>query len=189
MGGGLGMLPENVEFYDGLNALPNVETTVITGKNQKLYQTLYGRCHNVKVYGYIENICDYMKEADLIVTKPGGITTFEAIHTEVPIIALNPFLQQEKYNAQYISEMQIGTVISGESNQCLEDIKDLLDHKKLEDYRSNIRRIKNYLYDCNIPKVLQEVIYYNQVTLSGLKATYKIISEDIKINEKISFNI
>lgn len=189
MGGGLGMLPENPEFYEGLDLLPNVKITVITGKNQKLFQLLSGRYQNIKVFGFIENICDYMKQADLIITKPGGITTFEAIHTELPIVALNPLLQQEIYNAQYIQDMQIGTVVRGNSEQCLEDITNLLDYGKLEDYKCNLRRIKNHLEDRSLPKILKYVIYNNYKTIAGFSSTHKNKSEGIKINEKISFNI
>ena len=43
MGGGLGLLPRKDSFYEALDALPGVHTTIITGRNQKLYDRLAGR--------------------------------------------------------------------------------------------------------------------------------------------------
>lgn len=189
MGGGLGMLPEAPDFYQGLNTLPDVEVTLITGKNQRLFEQLYGRYSNIKVYGFIENICEFMKEADLIITKPGGITTFEAIHSGVPIAALNPFMQQEIYNANYIQDMQIGRVIIGDYEKCLEDISNLLYDDGLEDYRWNIRQIKSHLEEFSLPEVIKESIDNRNMRFARYSAPDNRKNGDMLINEKISFNI
>jgi UDP-N-acetylglucosamine:LPS N-acetylglucosamine transferase len=189
MGGGLGMLPEAPDFYHGLNTLPNVEVTLITGKNRRLFEQLYGKYANITVYGFIENICDFMKEADLIITKPGGITTFEAIHSGVPIAALNPFMQQEIHNANYIQDMQIGRVINGDYEKCLEDISELLYDDGLEDYRWNIRQIKNHLEECNLPEVIKESIDNKNIRFARYTALDNRKNGDRIIHEKISFNI
>lgn len=189
MGGGLGMLPDDLEFYYNLNLLPDIEVTVITGKNDKLYHHLIGRYENIKVLGFIENIGDYMRQADLIVTKPGGITTFEAIHSEVPIIALNPYLQQEIYNANYIEEMHIGTVVNGNSSRCLQDLISILEHEKLDNYRYHIKQIKGQLEENTLLEVLKDVIHIEDRNKGGLKNRYQSRNEEIAINEKISFNI
>ena len=189
MGGGLGMLPDDLEFYYNLNIQPDIEVTVITGKNVKLYHHLIGRYENIKVLGFIENIGDYMRQADLIVTKPGGITTFEAIHSEVPIIALNPYLQQEIYNANYIEEMHIGTVVNGNSSRCLQDLISILEHEKLDNYRYHIKQIKGQLEENTLLEVLKDVIHIEDRNKGGLKNRYQSRNEEIAINEKISFNI
>lgn len=43
MGGGLGLLPKRDSFYEALDALPGVHTTIITGNNRKLYDRLAGQ--------------------------------------------------------------------------------------------------------------------------------------------------
>jgi UDP-N-acetylglucosamine:LPS N-acetylglucosamine transferase len=189
MGGGLGMLPEDPDFYLGLNALPNTEVTVITGKNQRLLRLLDGRYPGIRVFGYIDNIQDYMREADLIITKPGGITTFEAIHAGVPIAALNPFMQQEIHNARYIEDMNIGRIINGNSQKCVKDITELLYYGKLEDYRTNIRRIREHLEELSLSDVLQEVLPDYPVSLPRYSTAYYRKNGEMSINEKISFNI
>lgn len=161
MGGGLGMLPLDDDFYQDLDNLPNIKFTVITGKNHSLYNSLRGKYRNIQVLGYVNNIFDYMVGADAIITKPGGVTTFEAIFAELPILALTPLLQQEKYNAQFIQEMKIGTVINLEHKFKASEITELLQQDQLEFYKDNIRKIKsslniNLLYD-----VLNEVCMMN----------------------------
>lgn len=189
MGGGLGMLPKTFEFYKGLDLLPNTKVTIITGKNHNLYERLEGKYQNIRVLGYVQNIYDYMKQADVIITKPGGITTFEAIYAEVPILALNPSLQQEKYNAQYIQNMAIGTVIRGNSKQCLEEIENI-DYCQLNYYRSNIQKIKGNLNKYKLTKVLEMTVCEGtDLENTELKEINHPIREDYNINETISFNV
>ncbi len=149
MGGGFGMLPIEHDFYQDLDNLPNVEFTVITGRNHSLYHSLRGKYRNIQVLGYVTNVFDYMAEVDAIITKPGGVTTFEAISAELPILALNPLLQQEKYNAQFIQEMKIGTVINLEHRLTAATINEFLQQDQLDFYKYHIQKIKNSL-DINL---------------------------------------
>ena len=97
MGGGLGLLPRKDSFYEALDALPGVRTTLITGGNQKLYDRLHGRYGHIEVLGFTDKVYEYMARADLLLSKPGGITLFETITSELPILAWEPFLQQAKF--------------------------------------------------------------------------------------------
>ena len=63
----------------------------------------------------------------------------------LPILALNPYLQQEIYNADYIREMHIGSVVNGNSRHCITAIREFIQDGKLENYRQNIHRLKNLL--------------------------------------------
>lgn len=126
MGGGLGLLPRRDKFYTALNALPHAKTTLITGGNQKLYERLAGRYENIQVLGYTDRVYDYMAQADLMLSKPGGITLFEAIFSELPILAWEPFLQQEKNNARFLLDKGIGRIAAKGPGPCLEAIRSLL---------------------------------------------------------------
>lgn len=145
MGGGLGMLPADEAFYKDLESLPNIEITIITGKNEHLFQQLSEKYNKMNILGYVDNVYDYMNEADVLITKPGGSTIFEAIYSEVPILVLNPYLQQEKYNAKYIQSMNIGKVIDINNTDCIEVIKEILKQEHLQVYKSNILKIKSRL--------------------------------------------
>ncbi|MDO4711760.1 MAG: glycosyltransferase [Peptostreptococcaceae bacterium] len=111
MGGGLGLLPRSIAFYRELNDLKEVKTTVVTAKNESLFKKLRGRFENIEVLGYRQDIFSMMRQADLLLTKAGGISTFEAICTRTPLIVFRPFLEQETANAKLILQHRIGIVL------------------------------------------------------------------------------
>jgi len=53
--------------------------------------------------GYAHNVNELMSASDVIITKPGGITTSEALCKKLPIIILKPIPGQEANNAAFLS--------------------------------------------------------------------------------------
>ena len=143
MGGGLGLLPRKESFYEALNALDGVDVTILTGNNQKLYRRLAGKYPHIEVVGFTDRVWDYMAQADLMLTKPGGITVFESIFAELPLLLWEPFLQQEKNNARFLIQAGLGRAAAQESEACLLAIRELLyNDTALEEMREKMRRAK-----------------------------------------------
>lgn len=187
MGGGLGIIPTDLDFYRKLDQLSGLDITVITGNNKRLYNRLCGKYPHLQILGYVNNVHEYMNAADVVITKPGGITTFEAIHSGVPIIALNPFLQQEIYNAEYIIEHGIGIVVQGNSDQYFNQIKAFLNKKTINEYKIKVKSQKDLLENHNIMYVIQYAIealcsdkYIDYNSKTALAKEY--------LNEEINFN-
>lgn len=111
MGGGFGLLPKSAEFYAALSGLEDLEVTVITGKNKALFEKLRRNYPNLTVLGYADDVSRYMKQADLIVSKPGGVTLFESIHTRTPLLMFPPFLEQEMRNGDFVLRNRLGLVL------------------------------------------------------------------------------
>ena len=154
MGGGLGLMPRKDSFYEALNALPDTDTTIITGHNQKLYDRLAGKYPHIRVVGFTDRVYEYMAQADLVLTKPGGITLFEAIFSELPMLAWEPFLEQEKLNARFLVKRGLGRVAAKEPEECLAAIRDLLyDDGALEDIRANMRAMKARLAEESVAHI------------------------------------
>jgi UDP-N-acetylglucosamine:LPS N-acetylglucosamine transferase len=122
MGGGLGLMPRKDGFYEELDALPNVHTTILTGKNEKLYRRLAGKYAHIEVVGFTDRVYEYMGRAHLMLSKPGGITTFEAIAAQLPMLAWEPFLAQERENAHFLVAAGMGRVAPKEESECLSAI-------------------------------------------------------------------
>ena len=57
---------------------------------------------------YVDNIDDWMRIADVIVSKAGGLTITEAVYLQKPLIIVNPIPGQEDYNAIYLEENHYG---------------------------------------------------------------------------------
>ena len=85
----------------------------------------------LQLFGYTNEVYKYIEKAELIITKPGGITLFEAIYSKTPIFVLRPFLSQEIGNAKFIEKNEIGTVVWDKSENTTQDILNLLRTPKL----------------------------------------------------------
>lgn len=143
MGGGLGLIPRSMSFYRAFDSLEGVKTTVITGKNHKMYLNLKSSFENIEVISYTNEVDKFMERADLIVTKPGGITLFETIYSCTPIAAFYPELPNEVQNVKFIEDNEIGISLSRGEREILEDIKGLIyDDEALELYGMNMKMLQ-----------------------------------------------
>ena len=96
--------------------------------------------------GFTDRVYEYMAWADLVLTKPGGITVFESIFSELPILAWEPFLEQEKRNAQFLVERGMGRVAAKEPDECLTAIRELIyDDDTLADMSAKMHAMKEQL--------------------------------------------
>ncbi|MBU9736051.1 MGDG synthase family glycosyltransferase [Diplocloster agilis] len=185
MGGGLGMLPTTPGFYQYLESQSNrLETTIITGRNKRLRRQLSAAYPSLRVLGYVNDIPAYMKEADAIVTKPGGITTFEAIHSETPIFAWNPALRQEIYNGDFLEVMRIGTVIRENTVEGIRNVCSFLsDDRKMQILRKNMRVLKAYYAQNSILDVAKKALDH-----ASLQALYQL-RKDNYLYEAVGYNL
>ncbi len=116
---------------------------------------LYGKYENINVLGYTDEVYKYMQKADLILSKPGGITLFESIFSETPLIAFKPFLQQEINNTNFILNNGIGKVLETSPDKCFDKIKKIIFDDAILDNLSNNIKIFKKQFDCtSIEKVL-----------------------------------
>lgn len=78
----------------------------IAGNNERLQRKLSKIAlppHIIsKVVGWTDAIDEYMRIADVIITKPGGVTTSECIALRKPMILIRPIPGQEECNSDYI---------------------------------------------------------------------------------------
>lgn len=146
MGGGLGLVSGMEKHLKELLKNDNIHITLLTGKNKKLFHKYYNKYNNMTVIGYTNEVYKYMKRAELIMTKPGGITLFEAIYSKTPIYVLYPFLSQEIGNAKFIENNGIGNVVWNKKENISDDILELLQTPiKLENMQGNMQTIKDNL--------------------------------------------
>ena len=86
---------------------------VVTGKNDSLFKKLE-KDFTADKAGLIllknsNSIDEWMRVADAIVSKAGGLTISEALCLQKPIIVINPIPGQEEYNTIYLEENKYGT--------------------------------------------------------------------------------
>lgn len=110
VGGGEGMGPiaETARAIDesGLD----VGQVVVTGRNTKLQTELKEQTweNPTFVYGFVREMPDFMRAADVIVTKAGPSTIAEALNASLPIILYAKLPGQEDGNVVYVESEGVG---------------------------------------------------------------------------------
>ncbi len=97
------------ELARELLSLPSdVQIVVLAGRNARLRRrldALAGRsAHAIRVLGFTDQVHVWMQAADLVVTKPGGLTVSESLACALPMVIMNPIPGQETRNSDYLLE-------------------------------------------------------------------------------------
>lgn len=120
MGGSLGFGDIKKAFLSFLNCRKDIQTIIVTGKNKKLMLQLQNylgqHTKNIRLIGYSNEICALMDIADIIVTKPGGMTITEAFIKELPIFIMSPIPGQEERNSQFLTNAGAAKSISKDAD-------------------------------------------------------------------------
>lgn len=109
-----------------IRQLPDFQVMVVCGHNKALYKRL-SRTEKelVKIFGLVDNMYELMAAADIMITKPGGLSISEALVSGLPLVFFNAIPGQESDNIKVLKEYGIG--ISG----CrIEEMAKILDRFK-----------------------------------------------------------
>ena len=100
----------SVEFMvERLKALePRVQVIVVCGRNADLKQRVEHLVRDsgdrFRVLGYTDDMPALMRVADLLISKPGGMTSAEALAAGLPMCIVNPIPGQEERNSDHLLE-------------------------------------------------------------------------------------
>lgn len=108
LAGGFGVGPTESLFGE-LSRMPAAaQIVVVTGKNEALRARLeairQAMQRPTRIVGFTDEMHLWMQAADLLVTKPGGLTTAEALACGLPMVIVNPIPGQETRNSDYLLE-------------------------------------------------------------------------------------
>jgi processive 1,2-diacylglycerol beta-glucosyltransferase len=122
-----------------------LEIVAVTGHNEKTRSILAGvtppRRHRAIVLGYTDRMHELLSVADLVVTKPGGLTVSEALARGVGLVLIHPIPGQEDRNSDFLLEQ--GAAVKANHLPTLPfKVADLLRHPgRLEQIKANARRL------------------------------------------------
>jgi processive 1,2-diacylglycerol beta-glucosyltransferase len=88
-----------------------LQTVFISGRNRRLEMDLRKMCRHLprsRVFGWVENIHEWMAASDLLVSKPGGGTVVEAINSGLPLVAFDPLPGAERRACDLIERWRVG---------------------------------------------------------------------------------
>jgi len=106
LSGGFGMGPVGKILGQLDKVARELQTVVVCGRNEELRRELAAQDHQhpTRVLGFASNMQELMAVADLIITKPGGLTTSEALALGKPLLILDPIPGQEAANSDFLLE-------------------------------------------------------------------------------------
>jgi 1,2-diacylglycerol 3-beta-galactosyltransferase len=101
-------------FKENLNILNHsgfpFQLIVVTGKDQELYEELKGIewHHEVHLYEFVDQMPEFMRAADLIIAKAGGLIVTESLASGLPMILIDVIPGQESGNADFVQDGKAG---------------------------------------------------------------------------------
>ena len=114
--GGFGVGPVEAVYNSLLGVETPCEIVVVCGRNAELKEALekvpLPERHRVKILGLTREIDQLMGCADLVISKPGGLTTSEALARGLPMVIVNPIPGQESRNSDYLLESGAGVKVN-----------------------------------------------------------------------------
>jgi len=147
--GGFGVGPVEALIHTLLELQHPVQLVVICGRSEALKQRLDELAAArppeltpaLRVVGYTTDMDEYMAAADLIVGKPGGLTSSEALARGLALVIVHPIPGQEERNADHL--LEAGAAIRCNNLPALAwKIDRLLDDPaRLAAMRANARRL------------------------------------------------
>lgn len=142
---GLGKTRTFEIFESFVKSSSNMQIIAIAGKNEKMklaFEKIVDENNakkNVRVLEFTNKVPELMSISDLVVTKPGGMTTTESLASNLPMIIINPIPGQEEENAEFLEEKGIAIWIKKNSDvtQILTDL--FSNSHKLEQMKENTK--------------------------------------------------
>ena len=101
---GAGNLPQVLSALSGLGA----QLTCVCGSNTALCSQLrreYEGNPDMRIEGYVKPLFPLMDAADVILSKPGGLTSTEIMTKRKPFLIINPIEGVETRNAEFFERM------------------------------------------------------------------------------------
>lgn len=118
-----------------LKEIKDINFIISCGNNKKLLETLnseYKGNSRIIVLPFTNKLNKYIMSSEIILTKPGGLTTTEIATIRKPFIHTMPIPGCENYNANFFSEKKM-SIKCENIQEIVENTKKLLNNKKLQE--------------------------------------------------------
>ena len=171
VGGALGLSPATAVVRQLLNLDRDFQAVIVCGRNEEMHddivQLVKSRPGDFRVLGYTAEISELMAASTMILTKPGGMTTAEALARGLPMMILDPIGGQEERNSDVLLE-------AGAAVKCTEVT--LVAHKlrRLLDDPARLERMREAARQLGRPNAARDIA---RITLEEPEKRPVIISK------------
>ncbi len=143
VGGGEGMGPLG-EISRRINeARLDASLVVITGRNKKLKEKLEQQDWDIPAYfyGFVKDMPEFMRAADILISKAGPGTISEAFIAGLPIILYHRLSGQEEGNVAYVTDEGAG-IWAPEIDDIIASLRNWIEHpEKRQEAVANANRL------------------------------------------------
>ena len=137
-----------------------VQLIMICGRSELLATGLCSMPHRIPMYveGFTKEIPYYMSLADFFIGKPGPGSISEALAMKLPVLVErnNWTLPQERYNADWVTEKQVGIVL-GSFRYVVQAVAELLSPENFRRFRASAEALQNRAV-FEIPDILEKIL-------------------------------
>lgn len=147
-------------FKDIINNFPNIQVIAIAGRNEKMKERFdnlveeIGALNHVKILSFTNQVPELMSVSDLVITKPGGLTTTESLASGLALLIIDPLPGQEEGNAMFVQDHGAGIWLR-ENDNIVEILSDILNSQdKLQNMQNNSKLTAKKSSTSDICKIL-----------------------------------
>jgi processive 1,2-diacylglycerol beta-glucosyltransferase len=145
MAGGFGVGPIEKLYQAMLDVEMPLEVLVVSGRNEAVKAQLEAvpvpSRHHAHILGFSRDIDELMTCADLVMSKPGGLTTSEALARGAGMVIVNPTPGQEYRNSDYLLENGAAIKVNNIATLAYKVTAILREPGKLDQLKANARRL------------------------------------------------
>ena len=131
----------------------------VSGKNMKLQNKCNNyikeeKIKNVTVLGFTKDISNLLNIADVVISKPGGLSVTEALEMKTPMVLIPGNGGQENYNARFVVKNHFG-IRTYNAIHLAKTMKKLVDNQEL--IKKMYNNLKNYEENKSVEKLFNLV--------------------------------
>ena len=154
--GGFGLGPVKAVVRELKKVTKPIQILVICGHNADLKsqveKEIEGSIHDFRLFEFVKNIHELMSASDLLISKPGGLTTTEVMAKGLPMIVYQPIAGHETANCQMLLKHQAAIEMK-KISELPQVVMELLDHpEKLQGLKENMKALGH-------PEAATEIVF------------------------------
>lgn len=111
--------------------IPNIKVLVVCGTNKKLLEEIKTLPYkNLIPLGFVNNINDLIYSSDIVLSKPGGLSTTEITSLHKPLLHIFPIPGIETYNTNFFSTKKM-TISCSTKEEIITNLTNLINDSSL----------------------------------------------------------
>ncbi len=136
-------LKKNIKYVKEVAKLHNVSVSVVCGRDKRMHKALIKEQElgkipkDVKIYGFINNMNEFLENAHIILTKAGPNMILEAARSATIIVITGYIQGQESKNYEYVVKNNFGFKCTN-PNKIYDDLNEFITSSHLNECLKNV---------------------------------------------------